>query len=97
MARKAIVLEWKYLNDVSGRVLYYVNGKEIGEGENGFSLFLEQLRTMNFGTEVIIRYDFVVSSGGGPFEAIFPFSKRQHELDEVIKQKNLNLKYKVRE
>ncbi|VVB94597.1 Uncharacterised protein [uncultured archaeon] len=96
MARKEIVLEWKYLNDVSGGVLYYVNGEEIGEGENGFTIFLERLRSVNIGTEVIIRYDFVVSSGGEPFEAIFPFSRRQHELDEVIKQKNLSLKYEVK-
>lgn len=92
---KSFVLEFKTNPDDGDRVLYSLNQKFLGEGDEGFNLFLQELKNLPSRSQVMIRYPFFVSRGGGSFPDTLPFRHRQQEFDEIVNQKNINVVYQM--
>jgi hypothetical protein len=72
-----------------------LGGEEMGEGSEGFSRVLRRLGAMETGSGLTIKYALRTGSGGGQFRSDFPFHNRLNELDAVVAERGLVVKYEV--
>lgn len=92
----SVILEWERGEGEPEKVIYYLNGRKLGQGDNGFELLLGQLRSLEPGATLIIRGEFAGTSGGDIAVGAFPFYERRCELDDVMKEGQLKVIYEIR-
>jgi hypothetical protein len=95
MSKQQTVVAWVVKPGPKGQVVYLVDGQELGQGDTGFDQLLRHLADLPQGRVLIIRYPFWLTTGGGSFEDLLPYKTRVDELQRVIAERGLRVRYKA--
>jgi hypothetical protein len=76
-------ISWKINEADTSVVSYFINGKKIGENDNGFKKLLRVINDKKTAA-IIIKTDAMYGLGGETTEDHFPFKERMGELQEAL-------------
>lgn len=68
----------------------------MGRNDEGFSAVLAKLNSLHNGTELMIRYELMITPDGGPLDSMFPFYHRITEFEKLVRQKQFRLSYEAK-
>lgn len=88
----AFTVHWEYEGGDTSRVIYFIDGVIVGEGDVGFDNILRLVKAKP-GAKVILHGSGSNSFGGEKLQDSFPFGARYRELVEALGEGNIAFRF----